>query len=365
MIMAGGTGGHVFPALALAHQMRDDGWKVVWLGTAVGMEARWVGARGFPMEKVTMGGVRGKGVGRWLRAPFMLGLALGQSVAAILRQRPDLVVGFGGYVALPGGMAAVLLRLPLIIHEQNAVAGLTNRILGRWAQRVFEGFPGAFNKPSANGLAKYFGVPSQVDSVGNPVRVEIRNLPEPQQRFSQREGSLRLLVLGGSQGAQALNRWIPQALALMGPEQRPQVVHQGGEKHWEQLQENYREAGVTADLRTFIDDMASAYGNCDLVICRAGALTVAELTAVGVGSVLIPFPAAVDDHQTENARFLEAGGAARLWPQDQLDAQRLAQWLQALTRPVLLTMAEAARQLYQGEAIPCLVQACEELVDET
>ncbi len=361
LIMAGGTGGHVFPALALAEQLRIQGWRVVWLGTAQGMEGQWVGASGFPLETVAMGGVRGKGWGRRLWAPFMVARAIFQSMGVILRQRPHVVVGFGGYVALPGGLAAVLLRLPLIIHEQNAVAGLTNRLLGRLAQKVFEGFPDSFRQPSAHPLTPWLGCPKGVETVGNPVRRGIVDLPEPRLRFAPRQGNLRLLVLGGSQGAQALNQWVPRALALIPQAVRPTVVHQGGARHQAELEASYREMGVQGDLRPFIEDMAAAYAECDLVICRAGALTLAELTAAGVGSVLVPYPAAVDDHQTVNARFLERAGAARLWPQTQLEAAALAQWLQEQTRLLLLGMAEAARRLYQGTAVARLSQVCEEM----
>ncbi|WP_297448303.1 undecaprenyldiphospho-muramoylpentapeptide beta-N-acetylglucosaminyltransferase [Ferrovum sp.] len=361
LIMAGGTGGHVFPALALAEQLRTQGWRVVWLGTAQGMEAQWVGAAHFPLETIAMGGVRGKGWGRRLWAPFMVMRAIFQSMGAILRQRPHVVLGFGGYVALPGGLAAVLLRIPLLIHEQNAVAGLTNRLLGRLAQKVFEGFPGSFRQPSGHPLASWLGCPKVVETVGNPVRRTIIDLPEPRSRFAPRRGNLRLLVLGGSQGAQALNQWIPRALALIPPAERPTVVHQGGVRHQTELEANYREMGVQGDLRPFIEDMAAAYAECDLVICRAGALTLAELTAAGVGSVLVPYPAAVDDHQTANARFLESAGAACLWPQTQLEAAALAQWLQSQTRILLLGMADAARRLFHGSAVVRLSQVCEEV----
>ncbi len=360
LIMAGGTGGHVFPALALAEALRTHGWRVIWLGGG-GMENAWVESRGFSMERVRMAGVRGKGMMRALQSPIMLAWALGQSLVIMLKQRPHVVVGFGGYVALPGGLAAVLLRLPLVVHEQNAVAGLTNRILARLATRVLEGFADSFRQPSSHPLGRWLGFPRRVLTVGNPVRQTLLNLPSPAVRFASREGKLRILVLGGSQGAQALNQWVPKAMALIPENQRPWVVHQGGANNLPQLQEQYRLAGVSGDLRPFIDDMAEAYSQCDLVICRAGALTLAELSAVGLGSVLVPFPAAVDDHQTRNARRLEEVGAARLWPQQECDPQALAHWLEALDRKQLLVMAEAARAVFHSETVADMMGVCEEL----
>lgn len=362
LIMAGGTGGHVFPALALAIGLRNRGWQVVWLGTPQGMEVSWVSAQQFPMELICMGGVRGKGWAGLLRAPLMLSWAVGQAVGIILKRRPRLVVGFGGYAALPGGIAAVLLRLPLVIHEQNSVAGLTNRLLARVANGVLEGFAGSFRAASAHPLGRWLGQPRQTVVVGNPVRAELCQLSSPAQRFSQRSGRLNILVLGGSQGAQALNHWIPQALALIPVDERPWVVHQAGGKNIEQLTEQYRQLGVEGDLRAFIDDMAAVYLLCDLVICRAGALTIAELMAVGLASILVPFPAAVDDHQTCNARLLESVGAAQLWPQSGIDAPQLASWLRQITREELLRMAESARRLAPPDTLTRMIQTCEEVV---
>lgn len=361
LIMAGGTGGHVFPALALAQALRTQGWRVVWLGTRAGIEARLVPEHGFALETISVGGLRGKGALRALLAPLMVLLACAQSLMILLRQRPDVVVGFGGFAAFPGGLTAVLLLRPLIIHEQNAVAGLTNRLLARWARRVFEGFPQSFEAPSSHPLARCLGVPRQVTWVGNPVRPEICALAPPAQRFAGRSGVLQILVLGGSQGARALNTLIPQALALIPLARRPLVLHQGGARLMDGLRQSYREHGVTGDLRPFLDDMAAAYAGCDLVICRSGALTVAELAAAGVGSILVPFPAAVDDHQTANARFLEARGAARVMAQSRLDPALLAQWLQEMTRAALLAMAQAARGLSRPQATDDLVAACREL----
>ncbi len=361
LIMAGGTGGHVFPALALAQQLRAEGWRAVWLGTQAGIEARLVPEQGFVLETISISGLRGKGLLRILLAPFTVLLACAQSLMILLRQRPDVVVGFGGFTAFPGGLMAALLMRPLIIHEQNAVAGLTNRVLACCARRVFEGFPHSFKARSRHPLARLFGAPRTVSWVGNPVRPEISGLAPPEQRFSGRSGALQILVLGGSQGARALNALIPQALALIPSEQRPQVLHQGGAKLMDILRQSYREQGVDGELQPFIKDMAAAYAKCDLVICRSGALTVAELAAAGVGSILVPFPSAVDDHQSANARFLESHGAARVMAQSQLNPELLAQWLRGMTRHTLLVMAMAARRLAKPQATEDLAVACREL----
>ncbi|MDA8415867.1 MAG: undecaprenyldiphospho-muramoylpentapeptide beta-N-acetylglucosaminyltransferase [Betaproteobacteria bacterium] len=360
LIMAGGTGGHVFPALALALALREQGWQVAWLGTRRGMEVTWVSAHQFPMEYVHMTGVRGRGWKSLLVSPFKLIWAVGKALSILMKWRPHVIIGFGGYAALPGGIAAVLLRLPLVIHEQNAVAGLTNRVLARLANTVLEGFPGAFAAPAQGLLVRWLGQPRHLLTVGNPVREALRHLAPPAQRFAQRVGNLRILVLGGSQGAQALNHWVPQALSRIPVAERPMVIHQAGQQHLDQLTQHYRQLGLEGDLRAFIDDMAAVYAVCDLVICRAGALTIAELMAVGLGSVLVPFPAAVDDHQTRNARFLEAAGAARLWPQQEADAQQLADWLGQQTRSGLLVMAEAARRLAPLDTVAHMVRTCEE-----
>ena len=333
MIMAGGTGGHVFPALALAERLRERACEVVWLGTRSGIEARLVPAAGIPVEWIGIGGLRGKGVATLLRAPFALLRALWQSVAAVRRQRPAVVVGLGGYVTGPGGLAAWLLRRPLMIHEQNAVAGFTNRVLARLADPVLEAFPGSF--PAARGAR----------AIGNPVRAAFRALPPPAVRYGARGGALRLLVVGGSQGAAKLNAAVPAALALL-PAGAWQVRHQAGERGLAAAEAAYAKAGVAARIEPFIDDIAAAYAEADLVVCRAGALTVSELAAAGVAALFVPFAAAVDDHQTLNARQLEARGAARLLPEASLEATLLAQQLGALGalgREGLAAMAEAAR----------------------
>jgi UDP-N-acetylglucosamine--N-acetylmuramyl-(pentapeptide) pyrophosphoryl-undecaprenol N-acetylglucosamine transferase len=344
LIMAGGTGGHVFPGLAVADELRAAGWEVVWMGARSGMEARLVPARGYRMAWVRAAALRGKGVAAALLLPANLLLGFAQAARAIFRLRPDVVLGMGGYVAFPGGMMASLLARPLAVHEQNAIAGLTNRVLAALADKAMTAFPGALRG---------------AEWTGNPVRREIAALAPPEARFAGREGPLRLLVMGGSLGAQALNECLPKALALLEP--RPSVVHQAGERHLEALRANYRAAGVEGELVGFIDDMARRYAEADLVVCRAGAITVAELAAGGVAGVLVPFPHAVDDHQTANARFLAEAGAAVLLPQGELTPERLAATLRGLDRPRLLAMAQKARALGKPEAARRVAARCMEL----
>ena len=350
LVMAGGTGGHVFPALAVADVMTRAGWRVVWLATRVGMEARLVPARGYAVEWVAFRGVRGKGLARTLLAPLELARACAQSLAAMLRVRPDVVLGMGGFASVPGGLVACLLRLPLLVHEQNSVAGLANRLLGRCAARVLSGFPGAFEQPTGNRLGRLLPRPRNVGWCGNPVRAEIADIAAPDERLAGRAGPLRILVVGGSQGAEALNRVLPRAIALIDPSERPQIVHQAGANGAERLAEAYRAAGVEARAVAFIDDMAGEYAASDLVICRSGALTVAELCAAGVASVLVPFPAAVDDHQTVNARFLADAGAAELIAQTALEPAALARTIAGFSRERLRAMANAAWALRKPRA---------------
>ena len=347
LIMAGGTGGHVFPALAVAHHLRDAGWRVVWLGAQGGMEGDLVPKYGYEMQWVRFGGLRGKGLMRKLLLPLNLLRAFKQAAQIIRRIDPAVVLGMGGYVTFPGGMMASLFNRPLVIHEQNSIAGLANKVLAGVADKVLVAFPNALKK----GLF-----------VGNPVRTEIAQLPAPAARFEGRSGPLRLLVVGGSLGAVALNDVVPQALAQMPAEQRPQVVHQAGVKHIEQLRANYAKAGVEAQALPFIDDMARAYAEADLVICRAGAMTIAELAAVGVASILVPYPHAVDDHQTTNARYLSDAGAAIQYAQDELTPFGLAARLQAMTRAQLLDMANKARALGKPDATRVVANICSEAV---
>ncbi len=350
--MAGGTGGHIFPALAVADILRTQGWQVTWLGAPNSMEADLVPRHGYEMAWVRFSGVRGKGLLRLLQLPFDLLLAMWQSAAAIFRHRPDVVLGMGGYITFPGGVMASLLRRPLLIHEQNSVAGLSNRVLARIAKKVLSGFPDVL--PHAIWC-------------GNPVRSDIAGLPDPQQRYAARNGKLNVLVVGGSLGAKAINEALPQALLLLPKDVRPNVLHQTGKQHFEAVKRAYQQAGVQADIKPFMDEMAKHYGNADLVICRAGALTVAELAAAGVASILIPFPFAVDDHQTRNAQFLSKHGAAVLLPQIDLSAEKLAQLLRGMMdgeqgRQKLLTIAQKARSLAKADAAVAVARICEELV---
>src|SRR5690349_15750613 len=309
MVMAGGTGGHIFPALSVADYARGAGWNVVWLGSRAGMESRIVPARGYTMAWMRFSGLRGRGLLPMALLPVNLLIAFFQSARAIFAHRPDVVLGMGGYVAFPGGMMASLLARPLAVHEQNAIAGLANRVLAGVADRKLEAFPGALKG---------------AEWTGNPVRADIAAVAEPAGRFAGRTGPLRLLVVGGSLGAQALNDCLPRALALIEEAARPVVTHQSGEKHLEALKKNYRDEGVKAEAVAFIDDMARRYAEADLVICRAGATTIAELAAGGMPSVLVPYPHAVDDHQSANARFLADRGAAILLPQERLTPEGLA-----------------------------------------
>ena len=348
LIMAGGTGGHIFPALAVADRLREQGWQVTWLGAPDSMEAELVPKQGYEMALVRFSGLRGKGWLRKLLLPLNLLIALWQSAVAIFLHRPDVVLGMGGYITFPGGMMAAFLRRPLVIHEQNSVAGLSNKVLARVASRVMSGFPDVLPKAIW---------------CGNPVRSSIAALPEPQPRYAARSGKLNVLVVGGSLGAQAINQAVPQALALMSEELRPNVVHQTGRQHHAAVVQMYQQAGVKADIRAFIDDMAESYAAADLVICRSGALTVAELAAAGVASLLIPYPSAVDDHQTHNARFLSERGAAVVLPQTALTAEKLAQWLGEQRREKLLAMAQQARGLARADAAAAVAALCTEIVE--
>jgi len=344
LIMAGGTGGHIFPGLAVAEEARAAGWQVVWMGARGGMEERLVPRHGYSTAWIRARAARGKGLLQKLLLPANLLFSFWESARHIRRIRPDVVLGLGGYVAFPGGMMAALLGKPLALHEQNAIAGLANKVLAGVSDKVMVAFPDALSK---------------AEWTGNPVRVDIASIAAPEERFRGRRGPLRILVVGGSLGAQALNDAMPRALALLS--ERPTVVHQSGEKHLEALRANYAAAGVQGELVAFIDDMARRYAEADLVVCRAGAVTIAELSAGGMASVLVPFPYAVDDHQTANARFLADRGAALLLPQTELSPERLAQLIRSLDRTALLQMARHARGLGKPEAAKVVAQRCMEL----
>jgi UDP-N-acetylglucosamine--N-acetylmuramyl-(pentapeptide) pyrophosphoryl-undecaprenol N-acetylglucosamine transferase len=352
LIMAGGTGGHVFPALAVAQELRRRGAAISWLGTRAGIEAELVPQAGIDIDYISISGLRGRGVLGWLMAPLRIARALWQALVVMRRRQPQVVLGLGGFASGPGGLAAWLTGRPLLIHEQNAVAGLTNRLLSRVAAQVMQAFPAAFAEAP------------WVSTCGNPVRPEIAALAAPAQRYASHQGALRLLVVGGSLGAMAFNETLPRALALLPAEQRPLVRHQSGRRHLEQVQRCYQDAGVAAELLPFIDDMAAAYDWSDMVLCRAGALTVSELAAAGAAAVLVPYPHAVDDHQTRNAAFLVDAGAALLLPQHDMSAENLAVLLQGFCadpqvgRTALCTMAQAARRLAQPEATASVAEAC-------
>jgi UDP-N-acetylglucosamine--N-acetylmuramyl-(pentapeptide) pyrophosphoryl-undecaprenol N-acetylglucosamine transferase len=352
LIMAGGTGGHIFPGLAVAQALRDKGWRVHWFGGTgapgqPSMESQLVPAQGFAFESIDFGGVRGKGMKTLLLLPLRLLKAFWQSLQVVRRVQPDVVIGLGGYISFPGGMMSVLLGKPLILHEQNSVAGLANKVLAGVATRVFTAFPNVIKK---------------AQWVGNPLRAAFLKQPGPAERFAGRSGPLKLLVVGGSLGAKALNDIVPQALALVPLSKRPEVTHQSGARQIDALRANYAAAGVLAQLTPFIDDTAQAFADADLVICRAGASTVTELAAVGAAALLVPFPAAVDDHQTVNARFLADAGAAWLVPQAQLTPALLAEMLLKMERSTLFNRGLEAKTLQKVEAVACVVAACEEVV---
>ncbi|WP_160152828.1 undecaprenyldiphospho-muramoylpentapeptide beta-N-acetylglucosaminyltransferase [Microbulbifer sp. ALW1] len=346
LVMAGGTGGHVFPALAVAKALQEQGASVEWLGTQRGIESQLIPAVNIPLHCIRVEGVRGKGVTTLLKAPFQIAKAIWQARSVVKVVSPDAVLGFGGFATGPGGVAARLGGVPLIIHEQNAVAGTTNRLLAKIASRVLEAFPS--------------GLPAALE-VGNPVRTEISALPAPSERVGKHQ-PLRLLVLGGSLGAVAINELVPQALAKMDASKRPQVIHQAGQRHLDVAKEAYENAGVEAEVVPFIADMAAAYGQADLVICRSGALTVSEIAAAGLGAIMVPFPFAIDDHQTKNGEWLAQAGAAKVIQQDALDPDQLAAMLESLFADPdkLLAMAEAARRVAKPDATDRVLAVCRE-----
>lgn len=351
MIMAGGTGGHVFPALAVAEQLRARGARLAWLGTARGIEARLVPAAEIKLYCLRVEGVRGRGVAGLLKAPFLIFFALVQALMIMRREQPDVILGFGGFASGPGGLAARILRKPLVIHEQNAIAGTTNRLLARFAQKVFAAFPGAF---------------ATAQIVGNPVRTKIVELPLPEQRYGARttaKENLHVLILGGSLGAKAINELVPEALAQVPIISRPEIWHQTGKLHAEATLARYMQHQVNAKVEPFIEDMAGAYAWADVIICRAGALTVSEIMAAGVAALFIPLPGAIDDHQTHNAEILVRAGAARAFNQQELTAAKLAAVLltDLAEREVLMTMAKKARHLAEPKAAALVAEYCVEV----
>ncbi len=351
LVMAGGTGGHIFPGLAVAEALRERGWRVHWLGgkgsvDRPSMESQLVPPRGFAFESIEFSGVRGKGPATLVFLPLRLLKAFWQSIQVVRRVKPDVVVGLGGYISFPAGMMSVLLGKPLVLHEQNSVAGMVNKVLAGVSDRVFTAFPNVFRK---------------AEWVGNPLRPAFTRQPDPATRFAARTGALKLLVVGGSLGAKGLNDMVPKALALLPADKRPQVMHQSGARQLEELQANYKAAGVAAELTPFIEDTAQAFADADLIICRAGASTVTEIAAVGAAAIFVPFPAAVDDHQTTNARFLVDQGGGWLAQQRDLTPEKLCEMLKKIERPELIQKAMKAKALQKVDATARVVAACEEL----
>ena len=352
MVMAGGTGGHIYPAICVADYLRQQGWQIVWLGSRAGMEARIVPPKGYAMAWIRFSGLRNKGLLRALLLPLNLLIACGQSAVAIFAHRPDVVLGMGGYVAFPGGVMAALLQRPLVIHEQNSTAGLTNRVLARFARRVLMTFPNAFKNKYLQKKAQW---------VGNPTRGEICALATPEARYKARGGALNVVVMGGSQGAAVMNDTLPRALGLLPVAERPHVTHQSGAAHIDSVRAAYAAAGVSAEILPFFEDMAARYAAADLVICRAGASTVTEVANAGVAAIFVPLPWAVDDHQTTNAKFLADRGAAILIPQAEFTAEKVAGLLRELTRDRLLGIARAARAAARPDATKVVGDICVEL----
>jgi UDP-N-acetylglucosamine--N-acetylmuramyl-(pentapeptide) pyrophosphoryl-undecaprenol N-acetylglucosamine transferase len=367
LMMAGGTGGHIFPGMAVSHALIDKGWRVVWLGSkgrpaAPSMESRIVpaqSARGYniPFEAIEFGGLRGKGLVAKLLLPIKLAKALWQSRAVLKRIKPAVVIGMGGYISFPAGLIARMLKIPLVLHEQNSVAGLANKVLARFATRVYTAFP--------NVLVAEAGITADFESkaewVGNPLREAFTSKAAPEDRFANRLGVLQLLVVGGSLGARGLNDLVPKALSLIPIEKRPRVTHQSGLAQLDELQANYLKANVAASCTAFIDDTATAYAHADIVIARSGASTVTEIAAIGAAALFVPFPFAVDDHQTTNAKYLVEQGAAWIEQQADLNPQMLADFLQTLSREELLVKAQAARSMAKLNATSKIVAACEEI----
>lgn len=345
--MAGGTGGHIFPGLALAEELRNNGWNVCWMGVPNSMEEKLVVPTGFNFKKVEFGGVRGKGLKTLIKLPFKIVSALWQSWKVINEVKPDVVIGFGGYITFPGGVMAKLSGKPLILHEQNSIAGLSNKLLSKIATQVFSAYPNAL----PNG-----------EWIGNPLREEFLKEDLPENRFASRNGQLKLLVVGGSLGAKALNEIVPKALSIIDKDNRPQVIHQSGEKQIEELKKNYADSNVDAELTPFISNTAKAFADADLIIARAGASTVTEISAIGAATIFVPFPHAVDDHQTFNAKFLVDNGGGLLIQQKDLTASMLADLVKNLQRDKLIEYAKKAYLQRKTEAVKLMVDACEKKI---
>lgn len=346
MILSGGTGGHIFPGLAVAEELRHLGWRVVWLGTFNGMESQIVPKSDFAFEGIQFSGLRGKGLLAWVLLPFRLLRAFWQSALIIQRTKPNVILGFGGYVTFPAGLMGRLLAKPLVLHEQNSVAGLSNRVLSLLATRIFTAFPNVISK---------------AQWIGNPLRSEFTQQAEPKVRFMNRQGPLKILVIGGSLGAKYLNQLVPQAIKLLPAHARPYVTHQSGISQINELSANYRQANIDAELIPFITNTAAAFADADLVICRSGASTVTELAAVGAAAIFVPLPSAVDDHQTQNAMYLVEKGGGWLQPQQDLTPQKLANLIFETDRSILLKAAIEAKKMYKHGTLKMLTDACEDL----
>ena len=361
LIMAAGTGGHIYPGLAIARELQARGWHVHWMGTPAGMENRLVAEAGIPLTRIAMTGVRGKGPKAWLVLPWRIARACWQATRTLFAVRPDVVLSMGGYVAVPGGMMAVLWRKPLVVHEPGAVAGIANRVLAPFAQRVVVGMQGAFERRVGARWANALPKPRDVDWLGTPVREDIAAVPAPDARFAGRTGAPRLLVVGGSLGAQTLNDLVLAALASLEARERPEVVHQAGEKLYEGLRDAYAKAGVAAEVVPFVTDMARRYAWCDMLVCRSGAITVAEIAAAGVAAILFPLPWFVADEQAANAEFLSAQGAGMTMKQLETAPEDLARVLRGLDRAKLLDMAQRARALGKPDATRRCADLCVEV----
>jgi UDP-N-acetylglucosamine--N-acetylmuramyl-(pentapeptide) pyrophosphoryl-undecaprenol N-acetylglucosamine transferase len=361
LIMAAGSGGHIFPGLAIARELQARGWSVHWMGTPTGMENRLVAQAGIPLTQVRMTGVRGKGLLAWAVLPLRVLRAFWQSTRAIFRIRPDVVLSMGGYVAFPGGMMAALYKVPLIVHEPGAIAGITNRVLAPVADRVVVGMEGAFARPVSQRWANALPKPRRTEWLGTPVREEIAAIAPPVERLGERTGRLRLLVVGGSLGAQTLNDLVLAALAALPAEGRPEVVHQSGEKLYDGLRAAYDKAGVAGEVLPFVNDMAARYAWCDVMICRSGAITVAEISAAGIAAILFPLPWFVADEQAANAAFLADRGAGIALKQLETTPAQLADVLRGLDRAKLADMASRARALGRPDATRRCADLCQEL----
>jgi UDP-N-acetylglucosamine--N-acetylmuramyl-(pentapeptide) pyrophosphoryl-undecaprenol N-acetylglucosamine transferase len=360
LIMAAGTGGHIFPGIAIARELEKQGFAIVWLATPNGMEHKLVAAAGYPIEVVAMTGVHSKGLMAWLSLPFRLLRAFWQSFAIIRRVKPNVVVSMGGYIAFPGGVIAAMLGKPLVVHEPGAHAGLTNRALALFADRVLVGFPESFNQKPKNAIAAMLPKPKNLEWLGTPVRDDILKIATPDTRMANRSGPIRLLIVGGSLGAATMSALVVAALKLMPTGSRPEVIHQSGEKNYAELVELYKSSNVNADVRAFIDDMAAVYSWCDVLVCRSGAITVAEIAAVGLASILIPLPWFVAEEQMANAKFLADRNAGILVSQNDETAEGLAQKMVSITRAKANEMANIARGLGKPNATVACAAACAE-----